>query len=383
MGKIKILELCHFSAGICGVWNRVKEESARLADLGYEVRVFSSNAVKGSKEIAKPSETINKVRIKRFPYLKLGGESFMYWNFIKEAIDYSPDIIIAHVYRHPHTTSALKVKRILEKSGKKCIVFLVTHAPFNMNNSERGIIATTAVKLYDSLIGKKTINKFDKVINISNWEVPYLTKLGLKKDKLFYLPNGVPEKFFELKQKYHKNNKILFLGRISPVKNLELAISAIKDTVYSLDIVGPSEGNYKKELENLVQSEKLSKKISFSQSIYDLNEKIKKIDSAMLFIIPSKREGMPQSLIEAMARGRVCIGSDADGIRDLIKNKSNGFIFSLKNKDSLQNLLNYISSLNKENLQSISKNSKNFASKFNWEIIISKLDKLINQEAHK
>lgn len=383
MSKARILELCHFSEGICGVWNRVREESARLADLGYEVRVFSSNAVKGSNEKAKHSETINKVKVKRFSYLKLGGESFMYWNFIKDAIDYAPDIIIAHVYRHPHTTYALKVKKILEKNGKKCTVFLVTHAPFNMDNSERGIISTTAVKLYDFLIGRKTINKFDKVINISNWEIPYLNKLGLKTNKLFYLPNGVPESFFKSNPTYSKNNKILFLGRISPVKNIELVISALKETDYSLDITGPSEGDYKNELQKLVKSEGVEKKISFSEPIYDLNKKIQKIDSSMLFILPSKREGMPQSLIEAMARGRICIGSDAEGIKDLIKNKSNGFIFSAKNKDSLSNTLNHISNMNKNDLNSISKNSREFASKFNWKIIVSKLDKLINQELHK
>ncbi|MEK6894330.1 MAG: glycosyltransferase family 4 protein, partial [Nanoarchaeota archaeon] len=309
MGKIKILELCHFSEGICGVWNRVKEESSRLSDLGYEVRVFSSNAIKGSKGKAKSSETINKVRVKRFPYVKLGGESFMYWDFIKEALEYAPDIIIAHVYRHPHTTSALKIRKILEKKGKNCTVLLVTHAPFNNDNSESGIIAKTAVKLYDFFIGRKTINKFDKVINISNWEIPYLLKLGLKRSKLFYLPNGVPEAFFKSSPPHNENNKILFLGRISPVKNLSLVILSLSKTKnYSLDITGPSEGNYKKELESLVKSEWLNKRVSFSDPVYDLTKKIKKIDSAMLFILPSKREGMPQSLIEAMARGRVCIG---------------------------------------------------------------------------
>jgi len=38
---MKILELCNFSAGICGVWARVREEATRLAERVNEVRVFS------------------------------------------------------------------------------------------------------------------------------------------------------------------------------------------------------------------------------------------------------------------------------------------------------------------------------------------------------
>jgi hypothetical protein len=40
--KLKILEICPFSAGACGVWQRVKQKSIELAKKGYEVRVFSS-----------------------------------------------------------------------------------------------------------------------------------------------------------------------------------------------------------------------------------------------------------------------------------------------------------------------------------------------------
>ena len=49
---MKILELCPFSAGVCGVWTRVLEESKRLSDKGHEIKVFSSNFIKGTNEIA-------------------------------------------------------------------------------------------------------------------------------------------------------------------------------------------------------------------------------------------------------------------------------------------------------------------------------------------
>ncbi len=121
---MKILELATYSAGICGVGNRVKEESKRLIKLGHEVRFFSTNIEKGTNKIAPEKELMEGVLIQRFPAKKLGGESYTSWNFEDAAIAYKPDVIIAHAYRHTHTTRALSVGK---KIGAK--VFLVTHAP--------------------------------------------------------------------------------------------------------------------------------------------------------------------------------------------------------------------------------------------------------------
>ena len=149
MSKLKILELTNYSSGICGVWQRVKQESLELARKGHTVKIFSSNATKGSEEIAKLSDKIGKIQIQRFHFKKLGGESFMHWDFEKKAIEYSPDIIIAHSYRHSHTLKALKVKKILDRKGKKCKVFLVTHAPFIEKNITRSLTQNLVVKFYD------------------------------------------------------------------------------------------------------------------------------------------------------------------------------------------------------------------------------------------
>src|SRR3989344_2822154 len=106
---MKILELTNFSAGICGVWARVRDESLRLSKK-HEVKVFSSNFVKGNGNVrAISDEKIGKVEIKRFDARKLGGESYMKWDFQnvrKEILKFKPEIIIAHSYRHKHTDLA-------------------------------------------------------------------------------------------------------------------------------------------------------------------------------------------------------------------------------------------------------------------------------------
>ncbi len=241
---MKILELTNFSAGICGVWQRVKQESELLSKISNNILVVSSNATKGNNERAPEKESINGFNIIRKPYTKIGGESFMFWNFEKEALDFKPDIIIAHSYRHPHTTRAIKIAKKLNKHGINTKVFLVTHAPFER---ERGVLKNLIVYLYDILIGRNTLNQFDKILTITKWEMPYLEKLGVKKEKIRYIPNGIPKEFFELKKQAKEENKVLFLGRVSPIKNIETLIKAfslIKNKKIILEIVGPREEEY-------------------------------------------------------------------------------------------------------------------------------------------
>lgn len=374
---MRILEVCPYSAGICGVWTRVREESLRLSKEGHEVRVFSSDFEKGSNKKVHLNDKIGNIEIKRFPALKLGGESFMSWDFEKEAIDYSPDIIFTHNYRHLHTTKCLKIAEKLRKKGKKCRVFLVTHAPFPEGNVTRSLLAKLVVKFYDKFIGPKTLNKFDKILTISHWEIPFLLKAGARKNKIIYIPNGIPGEFFTQKKTEKEKNKILYLGRVSPKKKLETLIKAIpylKDKKIKIEIVGPREKDYYDYLLKIIKETDTSNRILFSESIYDLKNKIKKIDSAKIYILPSRVEGMPQSLIEAMAREKIVIGSNSLAIRDLIKDKENGFLFEFNNP---QDLAKKINEALKQKNSKVQKQARKSVEDFSWNKIIKKIIEII------
>jgi glycosyltransferase involved in cell wall biosynthesis len=376
MGNIKILELTNYSSGICGVWNRVKNESI-LLNKKYDVHIFTSNSVKGTEDIAKPFDCIESINVKRFPFKKLGGESFMKWNFEKQALKLAPDIIITHSYRHPHTTKALSIREKLKSQGKKCKVFLVTHAPFIEKNQTRSLISKSIVKIYDWFMGPKTLNSFDKVITICKWEVPYLLDLGCKKYKIIYIPNGIPDDFFTGKR--NKGIGILFFGRISPIKNLELLIKAIKGTDYTLSIVGPAEEDYLQKLKNIIKKENINN-INFLPPIMDIKKKIAILDKHEIFVLPSISEASPQSLIEAMARGKIVVSSDTKGGKEIIENKKNGFLFSIGNEKELKDILNSIKSLSNPEKEKISKEAINFSKNFKWSKVIKILENLIEEE---
>lgn len=371
MKKLKILELTNFSAGICGVWQRVKQEAIELSRKGYEVKIFSSNATKGSNEIAKERDTLGSIQIIRFPFKKLGGESFMHWNFEEKALEYSPDIIIAHSYRHNHTAKALEIAKKLRSKGCPCRVFLVTHAPFT--NIQRSFIQKISVRGYDLFIGRNLIKQFDKIIAITQWEIPFLEKLGVKKEKIVYIPNGIPEQFFASKPKRGKN--ILFLGRVSPVKNLEILIGAVKGLNLSLDILGPEEKEYRTKLDSLIKDKKI-KNVRFLPAVFDIKKKINLIDSHEYLVLPSKSEAMPQTIIEAMARGKIVISSDTRGAKEIIQDKKNGFLFKRGSSKSLREIIENVQKISESQKSKISREAIVSSRRFRWKKLIEDLEDL-------
>lgn len=369
---MKILELTNYTAGGCGVGGRVLKEAELLSKKGHTVKIFSSNLVKGSKGFCRPFEILKGVEIQRFPAKKLGGESFLNWDFKEDAKKFKPDIIIAHTYRHLHTTKALKLAKNL---GAK--ILLVTHAPFG-RGSTRTFLENKIVSFYDSLVGKRTLKKFDKILIISNWERKYLESLGVAKNQIAYIPNGVGKKFFRDSKIKEKNNMI-YTGRVSPIKNLEIVIQSLGEMSKKIDfeIFGPAEEKYLKLLKEKVREKGLNGKIKFTNKLYDMEKQINALDSSKIFILPSKTEGMPQTLIEAMARGKIILASDNPGSKDLITSGEDGFLFKMGDSKDLVNKLEMIQGLNSSESKKMKKAAKNKAKNFDWEKIICKINNLL------
>ena len=141
-----------------------------------------------------------------------------------------------------------------------------------------------------------------------------------------------------------------------------------------MEIAGPSEKNYFIKLKNLIQELGLNNQIKFSLPIYNLKEKIAKIDSCKIFVLPSKMEGMPQSLVEAMAREKIVIGSNSLAIRDLIKDKENGFLFEFDNPKDLAKKIN--EALSQKN-SAIKKQARKSVEHFSWDKVIKKIVNII------
>ena len=96
-----------------------------------------------------------------------------------------------------------------------------------------------------------------------------------------------------------------------------------------------------------------------------------------IFILPSLWEGLPISLLEAMALKMPCIVSNVIGNKDVIKNKENGFICN--NLDEYIKVIKNIQS-NKYDLEKISNNAyKDIIETYNIKVMSNNYKKLYEE----
>lgn len=134
----------------------------------------------------------------------------------------------------------------------------------------------------------------------------------------------------------HKNKKreeleigtdkivLLSVGELNRGKNHGVIIESLKlleDKNIFYCICGA--GEKEKELKNLANRLGVGKQVKFLGYRKDVDEIYKMAD---IFVFPSFREGLPVSLMEAMASGLPCIVSNIRGNRDLIKDGVNGYL---------------------------------------------------------
>ena len=114
---------------------------------------------------------------------------------------------------------------------------------------------------------------------------------------------------------------LLFVGRLSDQKNLSLLVEAIAGIGQPLTVVGDGE---EKELVQ-AKAEKLGVRVKFRGSIAnDLLPKVYR--QCAVYVICSRYEGNPKTLLEAMACGCAVLGTDVHGIREIIQHEQNGLL---------------------------------------------------------
>ena len=139
--------------------------------------------------------------------------------------------------------------------------------------------------------------------------------------KLVIVPNYIQTDFFEPRVSEKYVDRIVFVGRLTKQKNLFNLISAIAKTEFTLDIYG--EGELQGALGRHAKNERA--RVNF-MGIVPNNILPEILNCYSCFILTSYFEGMPKTLLEAMACGLACIGTDVDGINELIEDGVNGVL---------------------------------------------------------
>ncbi len=114
------------------------------------------------------------------------------------------------------------------------------------------------------------------------------------------------------------------------------AIYGLKKRGGNIKAVIIGEGEDENKLKELVRRLGLESDILFAGFIADAWKLLRSFD---IFVLPSLKEGLPYTILEAMAEGIPVIAASTGGIPDLIQNEKNGILVPAKNSLALENAL--------------------------------------------
>lgn len=145
----------------------------------------------------------------------------------------------------------------------------------------------------------------------------------LPTEQVTVIPNYVDTDCFRPDTSVEKvNGRIGFVGRLTAVKNLDILVNALAGLPgISLVVVGT--GEQEVALKQLAAEHEVD--VQFLGRI-DNSQLPLELNRSQIFVLPSKFEGHPKALIEAMACGTAVIGTDVEGINDVIHHNENGML---------------------------------------------------------
>ena len=226
---------------------------------------------------------------------------------------------------HCHQNFSSFVALLIARINKVKIRIIHSHG----YNPAKNIMGKVKEKVL-RFVNKKSANYY---FSCGEKAAEWLFGKNIFKDKHFYLmPNAIDIEKFEFQKGFKdkisnigkKKKTILHIGRFSPEKNHEFLIDIMDfmnkthKNQYQLILVG--EGSRKQEIQKIVKEKKLEDNIFFLGVCNNVSEIMSASD---IFLLPSKNEGFPVTLVEAQASGLSILCSDNISkevqITDLIK----------------------------------------------------------------
>lgn len=206
------------------------------------------------------------------------------------------------------------------------------------------------------MVGSYLLKRADAAVGVSTAVARQIKeKFKTADSKIVTIQNGVDIEAFgsgnektELRKKLGitDNEKIIgIVANFKKIKNHIFLLRAFNELVkecknVKLLLIGQGfdgdPANSEHEIQNFISEKRLTKNILGLSYRSDIPELLSIMD---IFCLTSLKEGLPLSLIEAMAAGLPVVGTDVEGIRDVIIPHKNGYLAEVGDVPGLKGLL--------------------------------------------
>lgn len=286
---------------------------------------------------------------------------------------------------YTHTPIASFIVRLSNKNQKKMAKVIYVAHGFHFHKNAKYL----SWLLYYPL--EKWLSKYTTTIITINKEDYELAQKKFRSCKIFHI-NGIGFNYYNYHQKnrllnttdttdFNKPIQLISVGELNNNKNHINVIKTLKlsrISNYEYRIFG--KGIKYKYLKHIIKKWKMDKNIflmGYKENIFDY------MIISDIYIHPSKREGLPISILEAMASGLPILASNTRGNNDIIVNEKNGFLYDLNDKNDLTTKLMYLvnnrNARNKIGMINMS-DAKNYSDRIITKKYISIIEKTLGDE---
>lgn len=290
--------------------------------------------------------------------LSIQDEVLGYFEIRKQLKRLNPDIV------HCHSTKAGLLGRLAAKSLNIPVVFTAHGWAFTDGVGNR------SQKVYAKL--ESILSKIsDGVITVSEFDRQYGFKYNVGSPELVTtIHNGVPDIERPTKHTQNPVPKLIMVARFENQKDQYFLINTLaelpKNLDWRLDLIG--DGPNLQKCKDLTKSKQLDNKVIFHGQSFKVQEFLNQAD---IFILISKYEGFPLTILEAMRASLPIIASDVGGVNESV-NPNNGFLIAKNDSVALTDALTkLISDANLRN-ELGSNSRKLYETYFTFEIMLEK-----------
>ena len=293
------------------------------------------HAFRLSQKLREEGHDIELMNVPHVPIKKLKNLSFSFFGTLK-AINNSKTYDAVHAWNVP---SAFIMKHI--KAKKKIL-------------SIHGIYSEQVEMLHSKLTGSIVTSKESQVLDWADVlttdskyvQLEYKKKLG--KD-FEYIPAPLdPKRFINISDVKKIEKQVVYVGRNSFEKGIDIL----------------------KEIDS-----KIDGNVKYCTSL-PWPEAMETLKASQVFVLPSRVESVPQSILEAFFLKIPVIATNVGGIPELVTNNKTGILVKPNDPEDLLDKINYL--LNDGKLRkTLANNAYDFVLKnFSWEFLIGKYIKL-------
>jgi glycosyltransferase involved in cell wall biosynthesis len=244
------------------------------------------------------------------------------------------NIDLLHVHHVPLWQNIWKAAKLA-----KIPVVLTEHAKYSISRSNR--LQEACRRAAEAVNCFTTVSK-----DLQDY---FVKEIGIPEESITVIPNGVDTSRFvpgprngvlqDLLPDEFTGKVLISVGRLTEAKDQSTLLSAIeilRKQARNIFLIVVGDGELRIPLEKEIAQKDLTHCVYLAGSRSDVYQLLPGADA---FILSSKREGVPMSILEAMAAGLPVIATKVGGIPEVIKDGQNGILVPPEDQNSLANAI--------------------------------------------